>query len=296
MEKMTEQSNLARQELLKAREGLQLNVLYEQGYRLLNEIGHYFNGSWGYIVTMTEGGQLVSFTLTEDQFISSLKEIHLSGFKIISSKSTILERMKELNIQEDYWNDSEKQKAYEDYTKIIEYAKDKMNIAKYNKGQQLEGFFAYMDQHKDFGNLLSSISARIDALDSGTLQDRRKGKLNRDIWKVIKQISEQTNSRGFWTGGDTAKEGQIKGEGASIFKYSTIINQLDQFVKMTQDIGNKLNFSQLQEKLNAAKPRAKRALEKKIDTLINNVLAGFNATTISKERYEEIDAIIESLI
>ena len=83
MEKQTEQSALARQELLKARENLQLHILYEQGYRLLNEIGHYFNGAWNYTVTISEGGQLVSFTLTEEQFISSLKEIHLSGFKMI---------------------------------------------------------------------------------------------------------------------------------------------------------------------------------------------------------------------
>lgn len=296
MEKQTEQSALARQELLKAREDLQLHILYEQGYRLLNEIGHYFNGAWNYTVTISEGGQLVSFTLTEDQFISSLKEIHLSGFKMISSNTTILERMKELNIQKDYWNDSEKQKSYEDYTKIIEYAKDNMNIAQYNKGQQLEGFFAYINQHKKFSDLLSSISSRIDVLNNGTLQERSKRKLNNDIQKVIDEIAKQTNSRGFWTGGDTDKEGQIKGEGANIFKYSTIKNQLSQFVKMTQGIENKLNFSQLQEKLNAAKPRAKRNLEKKIDSLIDSLLVGFNATKISKERYQEIDAIIEDLI
>jgi len=46
------------------------------------------------------------------------------------------------------------------------------------------------------------------------------------LQRLANDLKAQTNSRGFWSGGDTEKEGQIKGEGASIFDFSTIRNQL----------------------------------------------------------------------
>ena len=126
------------------------------------------------------------------------------------------------------------------------------------------------------------------------------GSYNFNMMKSLyDQLKEQTNSRGFWTGGDTAIEGQVKGEGAGVFKYETITNQLDKFV----NIINQINFSKLEKAVEQIKPKARSSLANKTKQILDEVMGQFNATTTNignlyhiSQLSQDIDAIIDRIL
>lgn len=305
MKKMTEQSGAAHKQLLQARARLQLEQLYTQGYKLLNEIGHAFNGDWQYSITISYYGEMITFHLTEEQFLQT-GEWHLGSFRLIDTKSTLLETMRKMQIEGKKWDNKDdiyNQQMYENYRNSINYAKGIVNqakdnisveIAQYNTGQILEGYFGFLEKHdrmQNRFNVLQSIAERVALAQQEALHGYRYGKLSSDLQRLANDLKAQTNSRGFWSGGDTEKEGQIKGEGASIFDFSTIRNQLQKFINIT----DKLNFTQLEVALNKAKPSVKRALEKKIKESLDEVMAQFNATVISQSSSNKLSDDIGSI-
>lgn len=309
MQKYTDASSLARQQLLAAREELGLTAAYLEGYKFLNEIGHYFNGQWQYSLTISSQGEMLTFNMSEEQFLK-LGEAHLGGFKIMTGKTSILQQMKDSQITAIKWDGSNQderynQQIYDNYMNIVNYAKgvtehakNPVAIANYNKGQILEGYFAYGETHNNIASHLAELSAQVDLAKEHHLGNRYRA-LHNALQEIANELHAQTNARGFWTGGDTRGQGQIKGEGASIFSYSTIKNQLLKFTQITEQ----LNFTELEQAINNAKPEIKAALQRNVDNIINMVMAQFNATvgnsTVQGEINElanEIDAIINSLI
>lgn len=314
MQKYTGQSSAIRQSLLDARETAGLNQDYLNGYRLLNEIGHAFNGDWGYSLTIDSGGGKITFHMNEEQFLT-LGEAHLGGFKLITAKSSILQKMADAQIEGIKWNNEDQRynlQAYKNYTNAIEYAKgiithakDSTPIANYNKGQILEGYFAFLDKRSKYTNVINYLQAVADQVGIAPSEHLGYGygKLKQNLQRIAADLRAQTNTRGFWSGGDTASEGQVKGEGASMFQFSTIRNQLSKFIQ----ISDNLHFERLEEAMAQARPRAKQALEKKLQEALSEVMSQFNATTVSiadsasltKQAYgiqSEIDSIINSLI
>ena len=319
MVKFTNDSSIMRDQLLQARAELGLTGAYIEGYKFLNKVGHYFNSKdgWNYSVTLF-GRENVTFQMSEDDFLS-LGEAHLSGFKLIGKKTSILEKMRDTQnlkgqVTEIQWkNDltdtsSKYNKAlYDSYKNIITYARAILirggSSPKYNEGQILEGYLAFGEKINRLHSLVS-LSEKVERAKNKHLGDGDFSNLSnffqQQIDSIQKQIEKQTNSRGFWTGGDTSKEGQIKGEGASIFSYETITNQLQKFIQIT----GQLKFDKLQMALEKQiKPKARSALEKTIEETIAEIISSFNATrtnigslTKLSNLSSEIDSILSAII
>lgn len=304
MEKFTNESSLIRQNLLLVRAEMGITDAYIKGYRLLNEIGHFFNGEWQYSITLF-GQENVTFQMDIDDFLQA-GEAHLSGFRL-SSKTTILEKMKTAQVTKINWNDKQGRynlDFYNNYKSVIGYARGILikggeNPPNYNLGQQLEGYMAFGEVMARLKKL-SSISRIVDSAKVEKLGAARFNELHQGALDIFIQLQKQTNSRGFWSGGDTKGEGQVKGEGASIFQYSTIINQLEKFIQIT----GRFNFSKLEQALqNNVKIKARSHLEKKMKIVINEIMSQFNAISTNKavldditELSGEIDNLLTALI
>lgn len=301
-----------RQRLLDARKSIGLNQMYLKGYELLNEIGRWFNNreGWKYSVTLF-GNENVTFHLTQDQFLN-ISEAHLSGFKLMN-KTSILTQLKDIederrvnwindkNNTSTHYNkalfDSYRSSIKHVYSVLTNGGAEKGGYSDYNEGQILEGYMAYTEKEQKTHLMVLSQLAGIDDLSVKA----HLGSHNFNMMKSLyDQLKKQTNSRGFWTGGDTQIEGQVKGEGASVFKYETITNQLDKFVH----IMNQIKFDKLQQAVQQqVQPRARSALSNKVKAILNEVMGQFNATqtnAISLNEISslsgEIDALLTKLI
>lgn len=312
MKKRTAESSLARQQLIQAQYNFGMVQAYIKGYKFLNKVGHYFNGEWGYSVNLPDGGRMITFHLSEEEFLE-LGEVHLSdgGSFRLASTSSILQKMKDSQIKGTYWDevkDDERynQTNYNNYVNAIDYAKkiasnarEPVAIANYNRGQVLEGYFAYAEQNTNISSMLEDLSNRVNLARGHHLGNRYR-QLHKDLQELANDLKEQTNSRGFWSGGDTEEEGQIKGEGASIFQFSTIKRQLSQFLQIT----NNLNFTGLKNALNnQVKPEARKSLENKVQKILEETMGAFNATNLSLSTLgninslkSDINVLIEELI
>lgn len=298
MTKFKTDSSAVRQRLLKSRAEIGLDNAYKDGYRFLNKVGHYFNGQWGYSVTLF-GRENVTFHLNEEDFLS-LGEAHLSGFKLIERKTTLLDQMKKTQAERIDWKNSNQNRynksLYDAYSNVISYARSVLinahvDAPDYNKGQILEGYMALGENFEEIAEM-SELSQLVNLAKTKRLGENRFNKLHRNVLNIFAKLSAQTNSRGFWSGGDTKQEGQIKGEGASIFSYDTIRNQLTKFINIT----GKLNFTVLEEKMNSiVKPKAKASLQKKIELLINDVMSGFNATVVSQGYMSNLQELVDDI-
>ena len=190
-------------------------------------------------------------------------------------------------------NDEEHMK-YNNYVNAIDYAKkiasnarEPVAIANYNRGQVLEGYFAYAEQNTNISSMLEDLSNRVNLARGHHLGNRYR-QLHKDLQELANDLKEQTNSRGFWSGGDTEEEGQIKGEGASIFQFSTIKRQLSQFLQIT----DKLNFTGLKDALNnQVKPEARKSLENKVQKILEETMGAFNATNLSLSTLGNINSL-----
>lgn len=297
--KFTETSSQHRQELLSYRE--QANIAYERGYKFLNKIGYYFAGKeWQYSVTLF-GRQNVTFHMNIDEFLQ-LKEIHLSGFKLLSSKTSILSKMKELGIKGEVWgkdiSDTSSRynlKLYDSYKGAIEYARKVLresNKKDYNQGQILEGYLAFSEEDNNL-SILSQIAqyaneAGISHLGGAKYKDLQR--VYKEFFnqrkKIYESLRKQTNSTGFWAKGDTEVEGQIKGEGASIFSYDTITRQLDKFIRISE----KINYANLEAKLKSeVTGKAQDTLLQNVNEILKSVMAQFQATSTSQSILNAIE-------
>ena len=300
MKKHNAKSSWVRQRLISGQYKTGMIQAYIKGYTFLNKVGHYFNGEWNYSVNLPEGGHMITFHLSEEEFLK-LGEVHLSdgGSFRLASTSSVLKKMADAQIKGTYWDEiSDDQRYnqinYENYKNAIDYAKsvaanakEPINIANYNRGQILEGYFAYAEQNININNILQDLSDRVNLARYKHLGNRYR-QLHRDLQDIADDLKEQTNSRGFWSGGDTEKEGQIKGEDASIFQFSTIERQLMKFLEIT----TQLDFHNLKEALdNQVKPEAKASLEQKVQKTLEEVMGAFNATTISTKTLDTISLL-----
>lgn len=307
----TDEFAAQRQRLLDARQALGLSQMYIKGYELLNEIGHWFNNreGWQYSVTLF-GRENITFHLTQDEFLS-ISEAHLSGFKLMS-KTSILAQLKDVTDEKKRinWNDEKNKdthynkKLFDSYKRSIRHAYSVLTnggaggekYADYNEGQILEGYMAYTEKEQKSHLAVLAQLANVDNLSVNA----HLGSHNFNMMKSLyDQLKQQTNSRGFWTGGDTAIEGQIKGEGAGVFKYETITNQLDKFV----NIINQINFSKLEKAVEQIKPKARSSLANKTKQILDEVMAQFNAITANagslyhiNQLSQDIDAVIDRML
>ena len=312
MNKFTAESNLLRTQLLKARISANLNKAYIDGYRFLNDVGKYFSGqSWDYSITLF-GRKNITFHMTLDEFLQ-FGEFHLkSGFRLMTSKKSILEQASKMGIQGKEWsNDANNETRYNTalfaaYRGAIQYARKVLrqsNKRAYNEGQILEGYFAFSENVKNL-SLLSRIAkitdmAKISHLGKSKYMDLRDvySKFTEQRKQIYESLRTQTNTRGFWTGGDTEEEGQVKGIGAGIFSEDTIINQLDKFINIT----NTLNFDKLNSTIASYAGEGKQALLDRIQQSLDSIKFSFGATRIGVSALEQlkqsndVDNIITSL-
>lgn len=293
------QLNAARENLINLRQNLGLNEKYLEGYKLLNEIGHYFHGMWQYTIVLFDKSSY-TFTLSEEEFLK-ITHAEVEGF-MLNDKMTIINQLKNTQAAT-LWDSEEglkkgyKKSAWTDYKYIIRRAQAILAqggypVAQYSQGQILEGYLALSQNLEAIGEL-QGISNIVKKARRRHLFDEFFD-LQKMVLDYYKQLSEQTNTRGFWTGGDTTQHGQIKGENASIFKFSTILNQLDKVQKLFDNI----NFSKLQQKIEQAKPEMKQSLQHETQQVINKVISAFDATisNISAQDIQnDIDSIINSL-
>lgn len=312
MNKFTSESSLLRNQLLKARISTNLNKAYIDGYRFLNDVGKYFSGkSWDYSITLF-GRKNITFHMTLDQFLE-FGEFHLkSGFRLMTGKKSMLAQAAKLGIQGEEWsNDASNETRYNTalfaaYRGAIQYARKVLRQANkraYNEGQILEGYFAFSEDTKNL-SLLSRIAkatdtAKISHLGKSKYTDLRDtySQFTEQRKQIYESLQTQTNTRGFWTGGDTEEEGQVKGIGAGIFAENTIINQLDKFINIT----SALNFDKLNSTIASYAGEGKQALLDRIQQILNTVKTSFEATRIGASAFDElkefsdVDNIIASL-
>lgn len=302
--------------LIDKREQIQLNKAYLDGYKLLNEIGHYINQeSWDYTIVLF-GEQNVTLSLPMEEF---LKFTHFTTEGVVlDSKASILGRLAEIEQGTiTNWESGQDQQgnklfntseynisAYKDYQYVLNRAKAilsqghaDLKIASYNQGQRLEGYLAYMENEETRADNIARLSAiryiafhqSVKHLGGSDFTD-----LHNMILDVLMAIQKQTNTRGFWSGGDVQKYGQIKGENASVFSFSTIRNQL----KRVSLLLTTLDWSALQEGIERAGPQAKSILKSIAQHKLSEVIDVFNTTKIAKDGGDfnlldsEIDAII----
>lgn len=298
----------AEKRLIEMRERFQINELYKEGYKLLNEIGHYFHGEWQYSITLF-GKENYTFQMGMEQF---LKYTHatVNGF-VLDSKTSILSQLVDTQIEgvkkikwDNNRTDRYNKKTYNNYAYVIQKARNILtnggtySVAKYNAGQLLEGYMAYGEDEENLSQI-NVIGGLVRLASRRHLGIENFGALEDSVLDVFFALQKQTNTRGFWSGGDTAGEGQVKGANASVFSFSTIKNQLNK----VKNLFGQLDFSKLEEKVNQAKPEARQALEKEIRMHLNEVggafdklIGGFDATTISSNLGSEIQSIIDSLL
>lgn len=278
----------ARENLINLRENLNLNTLYLNGYKLLNEIGHYFHGEWNYTIVLF-GETSYTFTLSEEDFIQ-MTHAEVEGFRLNDSMS-IINQLKNTQAATKWDTEEAKQKGYDtkiwnNYKYVIKRAKKilargqkDVNIrTKFNSGEQLEGYLALIEQNQiqELQICLENLHeiAYNKAIEHLGLE--KFNLLHMYTYDIITALNRQTNQRGFWTGGDTKKHGQIKGQNASVFSFSTIRNQL---LKVSS-LFEKINFSKLVEKMQQAKPEAKKSLLNQATKIMKEVTAGFDARII----------------
>lgn len=298
--------------LIQKRNQMQLNYLYLQGYKLLNQIGHYINQtSWDYTVVLF-GEHSVTLSLQLDEF---LKFTHFTAEgMVLDTKDSILNRLGEIqNGTITEWEKTDNPysseynlTAYKNYQYTIDRAKAILVQGKadsgrfsFNQGERLEGFLAYMeDEQKRFLRI-----AKLQAIKEIAFKQSSRhlglsvfNHLHTMIQEVLDALRSQTNQRGFWSGGDIKKYGQVKGENATVFKFSTIRNQLDRVSQLLINI----DFSPLQEGLSRAGPKAAQILKQKANNKINELINVFNSTNIQAIGTDfnltnsEIDQIIET--
>lgn len=307
----------------KYREQLALNSFYIEGYRLLNEIGHYFHGNWNYTIVLF-GQSNYTFQMDEEEILSSdgqggynYIEATATGFRLKAYDRTQSQLMADqlMNISSDHmieqhaW-DEEDIESFKNYNYIInkarailmqgndnppnieEAAKKAVKVARYNRGQRIEGYFALMEQQQL--TYLNSIAMTVRA-SVRHLGNAQFAGLRDEVKNFYYLLKEQTNTRGFWTGGDTRGHGQIKSTGASIFDFDTIRTQLAKVIGLFENI----DLSGIDQKVENAQGPARNILMNEVDNILNQLIAGFDATTISggvKGVNTDIQGEIESLV
>lgn len=302
----SEKYELAKQQIIKTRQSIQLNKYYKDGYELLNRIGHFFNGEWDYTIVLF-GETSYTFKMTMEDILS-VSQADVAGFRLMD-KGTILEKMKETQIERIEWDTEEglekgySTKDFKLYNYAIERGKQILSQGNsgismrlnFNAGERLEGFLAMVERKDRISsiNILKEIYDIAYRRSVKHLGANQFNTLREDIFTILSQLNEQTNQRGFWTGGDTKEHGQIKGENASLFSFSTIENQL----KKVTLLFNNLNFEKLQEKVDEGKEQGKPILQEKIDAVLNKLLSGFNAIKVpdASALRDEINSLIDSL-
>lgn len=278
--------------LMEIRNAEHYEKIYLEGYELLNEIGHYFHEQWNYQITIF-GKETYSFIIPMEEFLK-VTRVGLFGIDL-ASKTKIFEQFKNTQYAIK-WDDSRKdkynKKLYDTYVAGVEYARKVaenggIKVTKkgkgYNTGQLIEGYMAYGE---DTNNL--SVLSQL----SNLAQGNHLGQANFSILaNMLIQLQEQTNNKGFWSGPDTKY--QEKGEGASIFSYDTIENQLTQ----VKDLFLNLNFSRLEKEQGIVQGEAKELLQQKVDFILNDLLMGvFDLTKPQGYTVDEINNIIQEII
>lgn len=295
--------------LVDARQELELTKYYQQGYTLLNNIGHMFHGEWEYTVVVTSktaaGSQNISFRIPEYVFTQLLDFNHLERATLVN-KTTILEKMKEYGIQGSEWiknsNSIENQHNYDVYTYIIDYAKSILKTAdgsnavvNYNTGQVLEGYLALSEQKGLFRSFLSTVKSMEKLNDQAKNEHLGSSRFN-NLQSLVKALQDQTNSRGFWSGPDTKSAGQIKGMGASVYKNSTITRQLEKFCMLTEQLEYGMDFSALETAVQSnVKPSVQRQLQRDINYYLNELISAFDATTVSRSSQLSLDSRMQDI-
>lgn len=289
----------------KYREQVSLNSFYLEGYRLLNEMGHYFHGNWNYTIVLF-GQNNYTFQMNEEEFLSSNEnggynyiEATATGFRLKAYDRTQSQLMAEqlMNVNSDHmieqhaW-DEEDMTSFKNYNYIInkarailmqgranppnveEAAKKATKVARYNRGQRTEGYLALMEQQQlgYLNTIAMAVRASVRHLGEAQFSD-----LCNQVKEFYNLLKEQTNTRGFWTGGDTAGHGQIKSTGATIFDFDTIRTQLLKVIGLFENI----DLSGIEQNVENAQGPAANILNEKVQEVLSNIMAGFDATMIS---------------
>lgn len=297
-------------QLIEARNNLQLNKLYLDGYRLLNEIGEYFHQTWDYSVTLF-GETSYTFQMGMEDFLS-ISHATVEGFRL-NNKASILEAMKTTQIKNVIqWDTKESRKQgyntqmFKNYNYAIDRAKSILSRGKastinrftFNAGERLEGYLAYIEKGQIYRKKLQLEQIHDIAYRKAIkhLGNENFNILRDQVINLLTELNEQTNTRGFWSGGDTAGHGQIKGENASVFSFSTIRNQLLRISVLF----NNINFDKLLEKRKDVKNLAIQNLDKKTQEIINEVISAFDVSSIIGKNkinlLDEINQIIDQLV
>ena len=140
------------------------------------------------------------------------------------------------------------------------FGKANLGDVSYNQGQILEAYMSYAQNT----NRLSELSSLV-----GTAKRQHLSPTPFDDLVAI--LKEVTNSRPFWTGGDLGQY-QIKGKGASLVSYDTLKNQLKQFAGLSSKA---LNSSIIRDYVEQGRGKIDQAGQKKVQAILNNVMAGF---------------------
>lgn len=290
----------AHQQLINFRKNFSLEQDYLEGYKLLNEIGHAFNGEWNYTVVVKDaGGQMISFTLTEEQFLPLINMDHLGRATLVSD-NTVLQKMANAQITGQKWDGTSSnpllnQNIYNTYSDVINYAKGIMingkATADYNSGQILEAYLAFNERQKEFQTLVNNMSILQEI--TSQAEDEHLGDNFQLLVTMINNIRTQMRgtaghgAQGFWAGPDTPGFGQVKGSGASIFTYTSIERQLNKFLQLTKT----LDFTNLEVALSKESPNLHNNLKLALDRQWQKIKQGFNLTTLKGQSVDILGSI-----
>lgn len=293
--KATKQSNKIRDYLIKERE--QINQTYIEGYVLLNEIGKYFHKAWNYTIVMYQGNDMYNFTMSQSEFLKYIT-FDFTGAKLKSFSNKLFNTFNEQSVlgqmKKTQWNGKGRYdiSLFNNYKDAIDRARIILingheHVPKYNKGQIIEGYFGYTNEStSEKLKILQNMKSIVEKS-----YEEHLGEAFDVLKSIYSALSQQTNSRGFWSGGDTKQQGQIKGAGASVFNFSTIRNQLEKVIYLF----NNLDFSKLENYINNAKGKAKQSLLKASQQILNDVITAFDQTNLSlsaNDIQDQINSII----
>lgn len=263
---------------------LERQALATKSYLLLNQIGEYITGEQiQYSITLQSPttGKNITFNMGIQDFLSSAvsftsKRMDLHG------DSTLFKNFESAGIVGEEWNNTDElynQELFDSFAAIFDYANaistnGGQSPKQYNKGQILEGYFYYMQTLIGEFNVLSALNgaAATNHLGAGDYS------VLVNTLDAISIMSAQTNSRGFWTGGDIGNV-QIKGTRASVASYSTLKRQLAKFSVLT----NQMNFEKLKGTTEQAASSINAFGNQAIRQIVSGLFEGFMATGVSIE-------------
>ena len=259
------------------------NQLVKKSYAILMTISEFITGEVvTYSITLFDGGEGYTFHLTMAQLFKY--GLTFQGQQAVL-KSNILQKLLAeegrgiASNQIIKWDQNLSQNnskynlaSWEDFNyglgiavqgqADIDYNFGKANLGDttYNQGQILEAYMSYAQDT----NRLAELSNLVALAKSQHMQAS-------PFESLVSILKEVTNSRPFWTGGDIGNI-QVKGKGASLVSYDTLKNQLKQFANLTTKA---LNSEIINNYVEQGRSKIDAAGRKKVQSILNNVMAGF---------------------